>query len=126
MTARLLPRGKLVDLLFRAVRGEPREDIARFYDLTWKQVTNLINTHRAQYRHIEHLWAGNPARMVFGTLRPIAPKPNVIKGFWKKCNRCYDEFWTESRFIFSCDKCHDRADFKSGADYSTAGVRWVG
>ena len=128
VTARLLPREKLVDLLFRAVRGEPREDIAIFYGLTWKQVTNLINTHRQLYKHIE----GN---LGLAPTSRTGPSPHTISkpGRYHKltesislrCLKCGRKFWTDSPFWRNCKPCHDSAEYKSGQDYSTVGVRGV-
>ena len=121
MTARLLPRDDLIALLCRHVYGEPPGELADFYNLTREQVWGLLRTHRDTYKNMQR----------FLTVRPKWPKkkpfkPKIIHGFWKKCNRCQEDFWTESRFIFSCLVCHRKPDFNDGCDYTTTVWRGVG
>lgn len=136
MTARLLHGEKLEDMLFRAVRGEPRKEIAKFYGLTWRQVTNLINTHRQQYRHIERLLGFDPTRMVFGVPRKVkitAPhKPRkwpYIRGIdtiKRKCLKCGEDFFASTKFIRNCRICHDSTDYTGGIDFTVTAWRGAG
>ena len=121
MTARLLPDKDLTALLCRYVYGESPGELAEAYGIKIIQVTSLLGTHRTELKNMK-AFLGLPGR------RPAkpGPKPKIIPGLWRKCNRCRKEFWTESRFVRSCDTCHHRADFKAGADYSTMSWRGAG
>ena len=121
MSARLLPRDKLIALLCRHCYGEPPGDLAESYSLTKEQVWGLMRTHRDTYLKMRK----------FLTLPPRDPrkqptKTKTTQGVWKKCNRCQEEFWTESRFIFSCEACHRKPDFRDGCDYTTTARRGLG
>ena len=136
MTARLLHGEKLEDMLSRAVRGESREKIAEVHGLSLRQVTNLINPHRQQYRHIERLLDIDPTRVVFGVLRKVkntAPhKPRKwahVKAFDtipRKCLKCGTDFLTDSKFVRNCRRCHDSADYIGGTDLTVTAWRRAG
>ena len=119
MTARLLPPKALTALLCRYVYGESSGKLAKAYGIKIIQVTSLLGTNRDKLKNMK-AFLGLPRRL---PAKPN-PKPEVIPGLWRKCNRCRKEFWTESRFLFSCATCHHRADFKAGADYTT--MSWRG
>lgn len=121
MTARLLIQKDLIALLCRHCYGEPPGDLAEAYGLTREQVWGLLRTHRDTYK----------AMQKFLTIPYKWPKKRLVpaksmQGFWKKCNRCREEFWTENQFIFSCDACHRKPDFNSGCDYTTTAWRGAG
>ena len=135
MKTRLLSPEKLEDLLLRAVRGESREKIAGIHDLSLKQVANLIDSHRQQYRHIERLLGVDPTRMVFGVPRKVkitAPhKPRkwpYSRGgaFKRKCLKCREDFLASTEFIRNCQRCHDSADYTGGTDFTVTAWRGAG
>ena len=140
MVARLLPREKLVDLLFRAVRGESREKIAEVYDLSLRQVANLIDSHRQQYRHIERLLRVDPTRMVFGVPRKVentAPhKPRkwpyvtaadtISNTITRTCLKCGKNFLASTKFVRNCRICHGSADYTGGTDFTVTARRGAG
>ena len=121
MTARLLPHKDLIALLCRYAHGESPSKLAEAYGIKIIQVTSLLGTHRDKLKDMT-AFLGLPRRL---PAKP-GPKPEVIPGLWRKCNRCQKDFFTESRFVRSCDTCHHRADFKAGADHSTMSWRGAG
>ena len=121
MTARILPPEDLTVLLCRYVHGESPGQLAEAYGIKIIQVTGLLSTHRIKLKNMK-AFLGLPRRL---PAKP-GPKPKIIPGIWRKCNRCQKDFWTESRFVRSCDTCHGRVDFKDGSDYSTTAWRGAG
>ena len=50
--------------------------------------------------------------------RWVPPKgPLTIE---RTCNRCYETFYTDSKFLRSCDPCKAREDWADGNDYLMA------
>ena len=122
MTARktLLPHKKLIQLLCRRCYGEAVEDIAEDYGLKIPQVNSLLSTHVDIYSGMKSFLGRSPG------LGPNA-EPKSVEGIWRACNRCQEEFWTESRFIRTCADCKNSNDWKSGgSDFTTSGVRGLG
>ena len=122
MTARLLPHKDLIALLCRRCYGETIFELAQAYDLKESQVSGLLYTNRKTVQHMLrfltipiHYMSRNPPRKF---------PPKLIRGIWRKCQRCRGEFWTESRFIRTCESCKHSSDWKSGgSDFTTSGVR---
>ena len=121
MTARLLPRDKLIPLLCRWCYGESSGELTKSCGITKKQLWNLLAANRDTLEHMRK-FLGFPRR----TPRKPPPKPKIVPGIWRKCNRCREEFWTESKFIFSCTVCHRKPDFNDGCDYTTTAWRGAG
>ena len=115
----LLQRDDLIPLLCRRCYGESIEDLAEAYGLEHEQVVGLIRSHGKIYKNMKAFLGRTPPK--------CKTRPKMEAGFWKKCNRCRNDFWTESRLIFSCALCKERADWKSGgSDFTTSGVRGLG
>ncbi len=121
MTARLLPPKDLTAMLCRYCYGETPTELAEAYALTPIQVSALVNTHRDTYRHMQKFLGLQHPRP-----RKQPPRPKIVPGIWRNCNRCQREFWTESRFIRSCDQCKTRDDWRHGTDLSTVPLRGMG
>ena len=122
MTARLLSDKDLTALLCRYLHNASPAILADSYGITRDQVAGLLNTHHKKMKGMKSflgLHRRLPARSE--PKKPREPEHSI----WRKCNRCRKDFFT-SQFIFSCDTCHHRADFKDGSGYTTMAWRGAG
>ena len=131
MTARLLHDKDLTALLCRRCYGETIFELARAYDITEFQVSNIFVTHRETYKKMKVFLGRVPAgqgyvRRIFndGVWRNCVnvKSDENLSTFWK-CDR---EFWTFSPDVESCTRCDEDIDRQTRKDHTATAWRGLG